>query len=117
MLSDFLLQDAKIEVESPQPGTLGQDDLGGADRTAWQAVVDGIPCLVRRLSASMQVRSESRGQICDTRIYFADDPVPEGLGSRHRVIVDGSIYHVKGAVDPNSMGRLLEVDCELMRFP
>lgn len=116
MLEDFLLQEARIEVESAQPGTLGQDDLGGADRTDWQAVIDGVPCLVRRLSASMQVRMETRGEICDTRIYFADDPVPEGLGSRHRIIVDGAIYKVKGAVDPNSMMRILQVDCELVRF-
>lgn len=117
MIEDFLTQLATIEAEAPQPGTLGQDQLGGADRTNWQPVVSGIPCLVRRLSASQQVRNEARGQVCDTRIYFAADPVPGGLNTRHRVTVGPYTYQITGAVDPNSLGRLLQVDCELLRFP
>ena len=117
MLNDFLQQTAMIEVEATLPATPGQDMLGGADRTNWQQVADGIPCLVRRLSASQQIRIEARGEICDTRIYFGNDPTIEGMSTRHRITVDGSIYHVKGSVDPNSMGRLLQVDCELLRFP
>lgn len=119
MIEDFLAQSAAIEVESSAPGGLGQDALGGADRTGWQPVVSDVPCLVRRLSASQQVRDDARAQICDTRIYFADDPVLDfgGLSTRHRITVDGSIYRVTGPVDPNSLGRILQVDCELLRYP
>jgi len=116
-MQNLLVQTAAIDVETSAPGAAPQDALGGADRTSWTALVPAVPCLVRPLSASQQVRNEARGEFVDTRIYFAGDPVNGGLSTRHRIRVGGATYHVKGAVDANSMGRLLHVDCELLRFP
>lgn len=127
-LSDFFQQLATIQAEGPAGVQPPQTALGGADRTGWLDVADGVPCLFRSLNVTLAAfsgrRNDSRQNQYSARIYFAADPVPEGLSSRHRIVVSGcpraadnGIYAVSGAIDPNAMGRLLQVDVERVRQP
>ena len=112
-LDDFFAQTATIRAE---PTPVPRDRLGGADRTGeWQAVAEGVPCLVRPLSAALQTRDDARRNVTLYRIYFAEDPVSGGIGTRHRVVVGQTTYQVTGVVDANSLGRLLHVDCEAIK--
>lgn len=105
---DFMVQSADVSTE-PR----GVDSLGGADRSGeWSVVAAGAPCLVRPMSASIVTRDGARRNVTMYRIYFRSDPVDGGIGTRHRVTVDGRVYQVTGAVNPNSLGRLIHVDCE-----
>ncbi len=122
-LDDFLLQSAVITAEAPAGVQPPQTTYGGADRSTWLTVADGVPCLFRSRSVTLAAfagrRNDSRQQQVDARIYFKSDPAPEGLSSRHRITVSGcpraadnGTYAVIGAIDPNATGRLLEVDVE-----
>lgn len=126
-------QQATITAEAPGGRVPGQTALGGADRSDanWLTVADGLPCLVRERSVAVDYgRNDARASVVTARIYFVPDDVaavlPSGLSSRHRITVtvggEGGpittgVYAVKGAVDPNSMGRVLQVDCERIRTP
>ncbi len=124
-LEDFLLQEAEISVEATAGQLPAQDALGGADRSApWPVVVSGVPCLVNERAAELMAmgarRDDARRNVVTARIYFAEDPVPGGMSSRHRITVtkDGrtlGVYAVQGAIDPNQMGRIFQVDCERIK--
>lgn len=122
-------QQASITAEAPDGQVPAQTAMGGADRSDanWVTVADGVPCLVRTRSSALSYgRDDERAAVIDARIYFAADPVPSGISSRHRITVTVAgtggprvlgIYDVQGVVDPNSMGRIFEVDCERIRTP
>lgn len=118
-LEDFLTQSATITVESsprvPPPRTA----MGGADRSVRLPVAQGVPCLVQTLSSSLSAqvgrRNDARANVALVRIYFAADPAPERLGTKHWIEVDGQVYKVTGVDDVNSMGRLWQVDAEGVR--
>ena len=124
MSLDSLIADsgqmATITAEAADGRVPGRTSMGGADRSDanWLAVVSGVPCLVRPMGSSLAYnRNDARAGVNLHRIYFVTDPVPGGLSSRHRIEVDGAIYAVMGVQDPNSMGRILQVDCEQIRTP
>ena len=121
-------QQADIAVESPDYTIPPRSQMGGTDRSApWGNIATGVPCLVRTQSSSLSAwpgRNDARANINTTRIYFYSDPVPTGISTRHRITVTTQgtgghrvlgVYAVQGVVDPNSMGRLFEVDCERIR--
>jgi hypothetical protein len=122
---------ATITQESPDGQVVGQDPTGAADRSDpnWITVASAIPCLVNEKSSSLQAfsgRNDARMGIVNARIYFFRDPVPAGLSSRNRITVttasSGStqvigIYAVQGRINPNTMNRIFEVDCEKVRTP
>lgn len=122
-------QQATITAEAPDGQVPGQTAMGGADRSDgnWVPIAGPVPCLVRtRGSALNYNRNDERAAVIDARIYFAADPVPSGISSRHRITVTAAgtggprvigVYAVMGTIDPNSMGRLFEVDCERIRTP
>lgn len=115
-LEDHLRQSATIRRLPVR-----QTGAGGADRTDPQPLADGVPCLVRARSAVLAAlagrRDDARAETIDARIYFGTDPLAAsgGLSTRHQVEVDGAVYAVRGVVDVNSMGRLLQVDAERIR--
>lgn len=115
-LDDFLRHSATI---SRLP--VRQTAAGGADRTDPAPIADGVPCLVRARSAVLAAlagrRDDARAETIDARIYFAGDPLAAsgGLSTGHQITVDGAAYAVRGVVDVNSMGRLLQVDAERIR--
>src|SRR6516162_793462 len=119
---------ATITIEAPEYGQVAQDALGGAIRTdPWSTIVSDIPCLVAPQGQQISAwppRNDSRASINNVRIYFVIDPCPDGLSTRHRITVTSrgrggpdvtGIYAVVGAQDPNSMSRILQVDCEKIR--
>lgn len=123
---------ATITAEAPDGQVVGQDATGAADRSDgnWVAVASGVACLLNTTSSSLQAfgskRNDSRTAVIDARIYFACDPVPTGISSRHRITIVKAgtggprvvgVYAVQGVTDPNSMGRLFEVDVERIRTP
>lgn len=119
-------QSASILAEAADGQVPAQTAMGGADRSDanWLTVADGVPVLVRtRSSAVNRDYDDERAGVIDATLYFAADPVPSGSGlsSRHRIVVTGGraagTYAVLGAIDPNSMGRILQVDCERIRTP
>ena len=121
-------QVADITVESTSGVGPPQTTMGGTDRSAgnWLGVAQQIPCLVRDQSATLNyARNDARANVKTTRIYFLCDPVPGGgLSTKHRITVSlgkdpvaRGVYAVQGVIDPNSMGRLFEVDCERIRTP
>jgi hypothetical protein len=130
-ISDFLNQTATILAEAPYGVQPPQTAMGGADRWNWITVADGVPCLLRTrtnvLAAYAGKRNDSRQQQIGARIYFEGDPVPEGISSRHRIVLsecprpaDNGTYAVIGAIDPDTptdQDRLLEVDVERVRKP
>lgn len=110
-LADFLTQSASIQVEAPT-----RDRLGGANRSApWPTIIDGVPCLVRPLSASLQTQDDARRDIVSYRIYFDSDPCPTGISTRHRIKVGSTTYQVTGVINANSLGQIFQVDCEAIR--
>ena len=68
-----------------------------------------------RLMAFGGRRDDARRNVVTARIYFADDPAPEGLSSRHRIVVENATYAVMGVINPNTMDRLFQVDTEMIR--
>jgi len=116
-LEDFLIQSADVTAEAPTGVSVGQDSLGGADRSGqWLTVASGISCLVRPMGTSLMAfgsaRDDARRGVNTTRIYFAADPAPTGIGSRNRIVVEGQTYAVQGSTNPNTMDRIFQVDCE-----
>lgn len=122
-LEDFLNQTATITVEAPTGVRPAQTAMGGADRTARLTAVSGVPCLVRPTGASLSAfgtaRDGARRNVATHRIYFSlaaeTTPPLEELSSRHQIEVEGRVYAVTSAIDVNSHGRLLQVDCEMIR--
>jgi hypothetical protein len=125
-------QQATITAEAPDGQLPAQDATGAADRSDdnWVTVADGVPCLVNTRSSTLEARgskrNDGRANVIDARIYFAADPVPSGVSTRHRVTVTVpgaggpralGVYAVQGVVDPNSMSRIFQVDCERVRTP
>jgi hypothetical protein len=123
---------ATITAEAPDGQVVGQDGTGAADRSDanWLPVASGVPCLLNTTSSSLQAfgskRNDARTAVIDARIYFLSDPVPSGISTRHRVTVTKSgtggprvlgTWAVQSVDDPNSMGRLFEIDCERVRTP
>lgn len=124
---------ATITAEAPDGQVPAQDALGGADRSDgnWVTVVSGVPCLLNTSSSSLAAffgsgRNDARANVIDARIYFLSDPVPSGISTRNRVTVTQQgtggirtlgVWSVQGVVDPNSMGRIFQVDCERIRTP
>lgn len=112
-LQDFLVQSATIQLE---PTPMVRDRLGGAVRSgSWITVAVAVPCLVRPLSAALQPRDDARRDVGAVRIYFASDPVPTGIGTRNRIVVDGATYQVTGSVNINKLDRIVQVDCEVVK--
>jgi hypothetical protein len=126
-------QQATITAEAPTGQVPPQDAAGGANRSDanWVAVASGVPCLLNIASSALKsfgsARSDARANVIDVRIYFYSDPVePGGISTRHRVTVTApghggqrviGIYAVQGVTDPNSLGRIIQVDCERIRTP
>lgn len=122
---------ATITQEAPDGSVPGQDPTGAADRSDgnWVTIATGIPCLVNEKSSALQAfpgRNDARVGIVNARIYFYYDPTPKGLSSRNRITVFVAVkgipqvlgvYAVQGRVNPNTMDRLFEVDCEKLRTP
>ena len=115
-LADFLRQAATISLLP-----VGRTTAGGADRTEPEVLAENVPCLVRPRSSALEAfgarRNDARAERIDATIYFAGDPLaPDAeLTTRHRITVAGVDYAVRGPQDPNSLGRLLQVDCERLR--
>lgn len=126
-------QQATITAEAVDGQVPAQDTLGGADRSDcnWVTVAAGVPCLVSTKSSTLSAfssnRDDARRNVVTSRIYFLSDPAPGvGLSSRHRITVTAAgpggprslgVYAVQGSVDPNSLGRLIQVDVERVRTP
>jgi hypothetical protein len=123
---------ATITAEAPDGAIPAQDPTAAADRSDgnWLPVVTGVPCLVSPKSSSLQAfpgRNDARQAIVNARIYFTCDPVPTiGLSSRNRITVTTEahggpqvlgIYAVQGVINPNTMDRIFEADCERLRTP
>lgn len=114
---------ATITAEAPEGQEPAQDLLGAVDRSAgnWVPVVADVPCLLRVRSSTINyAHNDARANLVDARIYFLADPSPSGLSTRHRVTVTQpglggprvvGVYAVLGVVDPNSLGRVFQVDC------
>ena len=117
-LEDFLRQLATITREAPEGESVDQDDLGGADRTGeWLVEAEDVPCLVRPLASSEVSHTSlanANWNVVRVVIYFASDPLESagGLTTQHRITVGDQIYAVLGVIDPNSMGRIIQANCE-----
>ena len=124
-------QFATITAEAPDGQVPTQDPTGAADRSdgKWVTVAAGVPCLVNEKSSALMAfsgRNDARMGIVNARIYFYVDPVPAGISSRNRITVTTAgtgapqvlgTYAVQGRVNPNTMDRIFEVDCEKVRTP
>ena len=136
MSLESLIEDANqfatITAEAPDGSVPSQDPTGAADRSDgnWETIKSGVPCLVNPKNSAVQGfpgRNDARMAIIDARIYFETDPLPPfGLSSRNRITVYSTssvqssiigIFAVQGVINPNSLGRICEVDCERIRTP
>jgi hypothetical protein len=121
---------ATVTAEAPRGVAAARTAMGGADRSdaAWLTVADGVPCLVSPSGSSLdRRRNDAREDAIEAEIYFARDPAPGGLNTRHRVSVTGTrtggdpvalgVYVVTGVVDPNYLGRLFVARAERIRVP
>jgi hypothetical protein len=119
---------ATITAEAPRGLATGRTAMGGADRSDanWLTVADGVPCLVSPSGSSLdRSRNDAREDVIEATLYFARDPAPGGLDTRHRATVTGTrtggdpvvigVYAVTGVVDPNYLGRLFVASCERIR--
>jgi hypothetical protein len=127
-LEDFLLQSAVILAEAPAGSQPPRTALGGADRSSWLVVAEGVPCLLvirgSDLAAFGSRRNDARGHVGSGTVFFSGDPVPGGLTTRHHLAITGcprdaddGTYAVLGVIDPNSMGHHVEVTVERVRMP
>lgn len=119
---------ATITVES-LTGTPPRTAMGGVDRTGtWPQIATGVPCLLNNKNSQLMAwpgRNDARAQVFDTRIYFYYDPTPAGFTTRMRIsvtqtngdtdVTDLGVYQIVAVQNPNSMGRIYEVDCEKVR--
>jgi hypothetical protein len=125
-------QFATITAEAPDNEVPGIDPTGATDRSDanWVTVAIDVPCLVSPKSSAVRAypgQNDARQAVVDARIYFLSDPVPTiGLSSRDRVTVSMAtyggpqvlgVYAVLGVINPNTMDRIFEVDCERLRTP
>ena len=118
-------QQAEIMAEANPGSRPTLTTMGGVDRSDpnWLEVVSGVSCLVRPQGGSLNLnRNDARANVKTPRIYFLCDPVPCGLTTKHRIKVSlGSdptargVYAVQDVTNPNSMGRIFQVDCERIR--
>lgn len=124
-LIDASGQFAEITAEANPGSRPPLTTMGGVDRSDgnWLEVVSGVPCLVRPQGGSLNLnRNDARANVKTPKIYFLCDPVPTGLTTKHRIkVTQGSdktlvgVYAVQDVTDPNSMGRIFQVDCERVR--
>jgi hypothetical protein len=129
-LEDFLDQLADIKEEAADGDVPAQDALGAADRSDanWVTVATDVPCMVRTVTARLDAfpgRNDARAEIVNARIYFYTDPIPRGIGTRNRVIVEDIVYAVQGigargaakriAPSPTAEGHLFAIDCEVIK--
>jgi hypothetical protein len=118
-------QQADITAESNPGVTPPLTTMGGVNRSTWLEVVTGVPCLVDPKGGTLNLaRNDARANVKTPRIYFTQDPVPLGLNTKHRITVSGGsdptargVYAVQDVANPNSMGRIFQVDCERIRVP
>ena len=122
---------ATITAEAADGQVPGQDPTGAADRSDgnWPTIATGVPCLVDEKSSALMAfpgRNDARMAVVNARIYFYADPVPGGISSRNRITVFVAVkgipqvlgvYAVQGRINPNTMDRIFEVDCEKLRTP
>jgi hypothetical protein len=110
-LEDFLNQTASIVATD----TTTQDALGGLDRDAAPvALASGIPCCVRPLSAITGRVNDQSSMDITHKVYFAKDPlaaIGSRLTRRHQILIGSRVFNVRTPIDPNEMGRLLQVEC------
>lgn len=128
-------QSAAISAEAADGQVPAQTALGGADRSdaGWVTVATAVPCLVRPRSSTLAAfdarRNDARANVVDATIYFAGDAIAAlgiPLSTRQRITVTtapgtdptvAGVYSVQGAINPNAMGRIYQVDCERIRTP
>jgi hypothetical protein len=125
-------QFATITAEAADGSVPPQDPTGAADRSDanWPVVATNVPCLVSPKSSALQAfpgRNDARMAVVNARIYFLCDPVPTvGLSSRNRITVYAGttgipqvlgVYAVQGVINPNTMNRIYQADCEKIRTP
>lgn len=124
-------QQATITSEAPAGQLPPQTLLGGVDRSDpnWVTVAAGVPCLVNVKSSTLSAfpsRNDARANVADARIYFLPEAIALGITTRMRITVIAApphdpvvlgVYSVQGMTDPNSMGRILQIDCERVRNP
>jgi hypothetical protein len=126
-------QQATITAEAPDGQVPAQDALGGADRSDanWILVASGVPCLLNTTSSTLSAfggaRNDARANVISARIYFAGDPVPSGISTRHRITITDmgaggprslGLYAVQGANQPVLGSQtIIQVDCERLRTP
>jgi hypothetical protein len=121
---------ATITAEAPRGQGTSRTSMGGADRSDanWLTVADGVPCLVAPEGAALdRDRNDARQDRVTATVYFARDPAPEGLSTRHRIAVTSvrpgrdpvvvGVYAVTGVVDRLYLGRLFEASAERVRTP
>lgn len=117
----------RVAVDSTG-GVPTQTALGGASRTAadWVTVADAVPCLVEILRTQQVEVNSQRQYVTDAVIYFASDPVPEGMSVRHRIEITsngsagpriGGIWNITGVDDPIPSGDHIEVSCQRVGLP
>lgn len=75
---------------------------------------EGLPCLVRPLSAEARADQGRDASTRMSRIYFDLAPFPEDDARTRLIVVDGRTYRPIDALDVNGMGRLWHVDAELV---
>lgn len=104
-LEDFLGQVANLWARTEGV----TDAFGAVDREPYVQVAANLACCVRPLSALSQRRNDRAGTELTHRVYFAEDA---DFKSSRRLTVEGRTFEIVGAVDYNSLGRLLAVDCQ-----
>lgn len=107
-LRSHLVQLATIEKE-----TYAVDSYG--EQTATTTIeAAGLPCLVRPMNAEMKAEQGRDASRIMARIYFDERPFPIDEGRERLIRVDDRVWRPVEALDVNSMGRLWQVDCELV---
>jgi len=116
-----------VEVDSTA-GVPTQTAMGGASRTDadWVTVADSVPCLVEPTGGQqVEVNSQKQYQT-KAIIYFAADPVPEGMSPRHRIRITSvgaagkriaGTWAIDFVDDPIPSGDHLEVSCTRIGIP
>lgn len=110
-----------IEVDSASDPP-AQTTMGGVSRTAadWPVIADAVPCLIDVSKSKKTDVGDQQVMLATARAYFASDPVPGGIGTRHRIRVVNTgraghhvagIWTITGVIDPLPFGHHLEVEC------
>jgi hypothetical protein len=111
-LEDFLTQSCTILVQ----GT-GQSRSGAPVRVPYTAIASDVPCLLREMGGSNDRRDGKASETNTVRIYFDPEDLASilPLTTRHQIQIGPRTFVVTTSVDPNSLGRLLQVDCTEQR--